>query len=161
MGPFLLGAVLTFIFGMWAVLTNLWGHFDQMGAVLTWGRFDGAVLTVIQFKWHALFDSVEVGIRYFSAGMSTNPWMILKNMTSRFFVRLASNFSHSKWFTVVFKLLVLVTYREQLCIEPFQSSGCKNIHLLLLLLLLLVWYDLFLIIIIIIIIIICRHKVYF
>ena len=40
MGPFWLGAVLTFIFGMWAVLTNLWGRFDQMGAVLTWGRFD-------------------------------------------------------------------------------------------------------------------------
>ena len=26
--------------GCGAVLTNLWGRFDQMGAVLTWGRFD-------------------------------------------------------------------------------------------------------------------------
>ena len=41
------GPFLPSFLGCGADLTNFWGHFDQMGAVLTWGHFDGAVLTVI------------------------------------------------------------------------------------------------------------------
>ena len=61
---------------------------------------------------------VDAGVRYLSGSMSTRPWIILKNVTSWFLVRLASSVSDSKWSSIDVTLLVLryllVTYRAAL-----------------------------------------------
>ena len=41
---------------------------------------------------------VEAGVKYLSVRMSTRPWMILKNMTRWFLVRLASSVPPFKMF---------------------------------------------------------------
>ena len=69
---------------------------------------------------------VDAGVRYLSAGMSTRPCTILKNIISLFLVLLDSRVSHSRWSNIEVTLLVLwylfVTYLAAVAIVYFKKN---------------------------------------